>query len=225
MSICGVAAELPDFTPRLHLDFGQIVSREVGVDPLFLFLWFCCFYGHGARPLVKPLSHHAIISPSPSTERSPLMAHPLIPQIIELAEPVATALGLEVVGAVFHTNQHPPILRIDIRNLEQDTGLDDCEQMSRALEPVLDATNVLPDAYVLEVSSPGTSRALTTDREFVAFKGFSIIILTSEAYAGQQEWTGQLIRRDEEAIHLNQKGRAIAIPRPLIAKVYLDERR
>jgi ribosome maturation factor RimP len=151
------------------------------------------------------------------------MAHPLIPQIIDLAEPVATSLGLEVVGAVFHTNQHPPILRVDIRNLERDTSLGDCEQMSRALEPVLDASNILPDAYVLEVSSPGTSRALTTDREFVAFKGFPVIIITSEAYAGQQEWAGQLIRRDEEAVHLNQKGRAITIPRQLIAKVHLDE--
>ncbi|MBW4581859.1 MAG: ribosome maturation factor RimP [Tildeniella nuda ZEHNDER 1965/U140] len=153
------------------------------------------------------------------------MAHPLIPQIIDLAHPLADSLGLQVVGAVFHTNQQPPILRIDICHPERDTSLEDCEQLSRALESTLDATEILPEAYVLEVSSPGISRLLTTDREFISFKGFAIILTTAEPYAGQQEWTGQLIRRDESTVHINQKGRAIAIPRALVTKVQLDERR
>lgn len=153
------------------------------------------------------------------------MAHPLIPQIIDLAAPVADSLGLEVVGAVFHTNQNPPVLRVDIRNLQQDTGLDDCERMSRALESTLDATDLIPDAYVLEVSSPGISRLLTTDREFISFKGFSVIITTSEPFEGQKIWSGQLIRRDETTVYLSQKGRAIAIPRELITRVQLGERR
>jgi len=152
------------------------------------------------------------------------MAHPLIPQIIELATPVAEQLQLEVVGAVFHTNQNPPVLRVDIRNPQQDTGLEDCERMSRALETALDEANIIPDAYVLEISSPGISRQLTTDREFISFKGFAVIVTTSPPYDGQQEWTGQLIRRDESTLYLNQKGRAIAIPRPLVSKVQLNER-
>jgi ribosome maturation factor RimP len=152
------------------------------------------------------------------------MTHPLIPKIIELAAPVANTLGLDVVGAVFHTNQHPPVLRVDIRNLEQDTGLDDCERMSRALEAALDAADVIPDAYVLEISSPGISRSLTTDREFISFKGFPVVVTTSEPYDGQLTWAGQLLRRDEAALYLSQKGRSISIPRHLISKVQLAER-
>ncbi|XHX80057.1 MAG: ribosome maturation factor RimP [Stenomitos frigidus ULC029] len=153
------------------------------------------------------------------------MAHPLTTQVIDLAQPLAEALGLQVVGAVFHTNQQPPVLRVDICNLERDTNLEDCEQMSRALEAALDTTEILPDAYVLEVSSPGIARLLTTDREFISFKGFAIIVTTSEPHSGQTTWTGQLIRRDEAIIHLNQKGRTIAIPRSLVRTVQLDERR
>lgn len=152
------------------------------------------------------------------------MTHPLIPQIIELATPVANALGLDVVGAVFHTNQHPPVLRVDIRNLEQDTGLDDCERMSRALEAALDAADVIPDAYVLEISSPGISRSLTTDREFISFKGFPVVVTTTEPHDGQTTWVGQLLRRDEAALYLSQKGRSVSIPRHLINKVQLAER-
>jgi ribosome maturation factor RimP len=153
------------------------------------------------------------------------MVHPLIPKILELATPVAESLGLQVVGAVFHTNQHPPILRVDIFNPERDTNLEDCEQMSRALEPALDVAEVIPGTYVLEVSSPGISRILMTDREFVSFKGFAVIVTTSEPHDGQQEWTGQLVRRDETSVYLNQKGRAITIPRSLINRVQLDEKR
>jgi ribosome maturation factor RimP len=151
------------------------------------------------------------------------MAHPLIPKIVDLAAPVAENLRLEVVGAVFHTNQHPPILRVDIRNPEGDISLEDCERMSRALEATLDEANVIPDAYVLEISSPGIPRDLSTDREFISFKGFPVVVTTTEPFEGQKAWIGKLIRRDEEALYLNKKGRAIAIPRNLISTVQLDE--
>ncbi|MDY7024455.1 MAG: ribosome maturation factor RimP [Cyanobacteriota bacterium] len=151
------------------------------------------------------------------------MAHPLVPKIIDLATPVAEALGLEVVGAVFYTNQAPPVLRVDIRNPNRDTGLDDCEQMSRALEEQLDTVDLIPDAYVLEISSPGISQKLTSDRDFISFKGFPILIRTSEAHKGQKEWSGKLIRRDETAIYLNQKGRQMAIPLKIVAEVLLQE--
>jgi len=152
------------------------------------------------------------------------MTHPLVPQIIEIANPIAEALNLEVVGVVFHTNQSPPVLRVDIRNPVQDTSLDDCERMSRALETSLDATDIIPDAYVLEISSPGISRHLSSDREFISFKGFTVLVNTSEPYEGKIEWRGKLIKRDETSVYLNQKGRAFAIPRPLITRVQLEEK-
>ncbi|MBD1862038.1 MULTISPECIES: ribosome maturation factor RimP [Trichocoleus] len=153
------------------------------------------------------------------------MAHPLIPQIIDIATPVAATLGLDVVGAVFHTNQSPPILRVDIRNLQEDTGLEDCERMSRALEAALDLADIIPDTYVLEISSPGISRSLTSDREFISFKGFAVVVSTSEPYEGKKEWQGLLVRRDDTAVYINQKGRAIAIPQALVTRVQLDEQR
>ena len=150
------------------------------------------------------------------------MTHPVIPKILELATPIAQQLGLEVVEIVFQTNRRPPVLRVDIRHPNRDTGLDDCEQMSRPLEEILDTSDLIPGAYVLEVSSPGTSRQLVNDRDFIAFKGFNIIVKTEPPYESRKEWRGQLQRRDETAIYINQKGRAIAIPREYIVSVQLD---
>lgn len=151
------------------------------------------------------------------------MTHPLIPKIIELASPLAYELNLELIDAVFQTNRTPPILRIDIKNPNQDTSLENCEQMSRILEEKLDLTEIIPGTYVLEVSSPGISRTLTTDREFVAFKGFAVTVNTFAPYKNQKQWQGRLQSRDEVAIHLNQKGKAISIPRELVAKVQLED--
>ena len=150
------------------------------------------------------------------------MTHPIIPQILELATPIAEQLGLEVVEIVFQTNRRPPVLRVDIRHLNRDTGLDDCEQMSRTLEEILDSSDVIPGAYVLEISSPGTSRQLATDREFIAFKGFNIMVKTEPPYEGRKEWRGKLQERDETTIYINQKGRAIAIHRECITSIQLD---
>ena len=60
------------------------------------------------------------------------MAHPLIAPILDLATPLAATLGLEVVQAVFQTNQSPPVLRLDVRRSDRDVTLEDCEAMSRA---------------------------------------------------------------------------------------------
>ena len=151
------------------------------------------------------------------------MTHPVVPQIIELASPLAEDLNLELVDAVFQTNKTPPILRIDVRNPTADTSLENCEQMSRILEEKLDLAKIISGAYVLEISSPGISRTLTTEREFIAFKGFAVTVKTFAPYKGKKQWQGRLQQRDETAVHLNQKGKAIAIPRELIAKVQLDD--
>ncbi|MGI0492115.1 ribosome maturation factor RimP [Alkalinema pantanalense CENA528] len=153
------------------------------------------------------------------------MTHPLIPQVIDLAAPVAAELGLEVVSAVFRTNQTPPVLRVDVRNLQQDTGLDDCERMSRALEAVLDEVGIIPDAYVLEVSSPGISRVLKTDREFISFKGFPVIVTLDSPLDGKAEWMGNLVGRDDGFVYLNQKGRTMNLPRDRVVQIQLDERK
>lgn len=151
------------------------------------------------------------------------MTHPIVPQILELAAPVADQLGLEVVEAVFQTNQSPPVLRVDVRSLEnEDTGLEDCEKMSQALEAVLDDSDLIPDAYVLEISSPGVSSDLSTDRDFIVFKGFMVEVRLAEPHRGKQTWVGQLVRRDDKAVVISQKGKTTALPRDQVMAVELS---
>lgn len=151
------------------------------------------------------------------------MAHPVIPQVLEIANSIATDLELEVVGAVFQTNHSPPVLRVDVRNLnETDTSLDDCERMSIALGEGIEAANLLPDAYVLEVSSPGVSNQLETDRDFIVFKGFAIEVTLHTPHKGKKVWIGTLLERTENKLTISQRGRRIALPSELIKSVLLS---
>ncbi|MEO0434479.1 MAG: ribosome maturation factor RimP [Cyanobacteria bacterium J06656_5] len=151
------------------------------------------------------------------------MAHPVIPQVLEIATPLATELGLEVVDAVFQTNHSPPILRIDVRNLSQtDTSLNDCERMSIALGERLETSDTLPDAYVLEVSSPGVSNQLETSRDFIVFKGFAIEVTLHTPHKGKTIWVGTLLERTESKLAISQRGRRVALPIELVESVQLS---
>ncbi|MGF1460746.1 MAG: ribosome maturation factor RimP [Leptolyngbyaceae cyanobacterium] len=152
------------------------------------------------------------------------MTHPLVPKVIDLAAPVAQHLGLDVVDAVFQTNYSPPVLRVDVRNTQQeDTSLEDCEQMSQALASVLDESDLIPDAYVLEVSSPGVSETLISDRDFSVFQGFTIEVHLTEMYKKRQTWVGQLLKRDDDYLYLTRKGKPTKLPRDLIETVQLSD--
>jgi len=152
------------------------------------------------------------------------MSHPLIPQIFQIAEEVASPLGLEVVNVVLNTNKSPVVLRVDIRNPDQNTGLDDCERMSRSLEPILDEMDLIPDAYQLEISSPGVERQLQDDRDFIAFKGFMVTVTTVIADEGKpKSWSGHLISRNETHVSISVKGRVVNIPRDQCDRVELSQ--
>lgn len=156
-------------------------------------------------------------------EATKTVAHPVIAPVLELATPIAADLGLEILDVSFFTHASPPVLRVDLHNPAGEVGLEDCERMSRALEAQLDASDAIPAAYVLEISSPGIADELKSDRDFVSFKSFPVIVETEPPHKDKREWRGRLVGRDANAVHLNQRGRTITIPRASVVRVCFDE--
>lgn len=145
----------------------------------------------------------------------------LLPVVQALAQQVADQEHLDLVSVQWHPHHSPPILRVEVRHPNADTSLEDCERMSRALETLLDTREDLAFPYVLEVSSPGLSDYLSSDRDFNTFRGFPVRVTTTAPHRGKTVWEGNLVRRDEVNVYLNRKGRSLAIPRSLIATVQL----
>ena len=71
-------------------------------------------------------------------------------------------------------------------------NIDDCVLISRALEVKLDEEDFIPDAYILEVSSPGLGRPLKKEKDFKRSIGKDIDVKLFKAVDQQKEFTGVL---------------------------------
>ena len=89
-------------------------------------------------------------------------------RVYELCEPIALELGLKVWDVQYQKEGAEWVLRIYI-DKEGGVGIDDCVNMSRAIDPVLDEADPVPQEYVLEVSSSGLNRKLTRPEHFEAY--------------------------------------------------------
>jgi ribosome maturation factor RimP len=108
--------------------------------------------------------------------------NPLHQKLISIIEPVLEASGFELVDLRFLLEQGGWVLRVqvdlpladvtDISQVPSDrVDLEDCENISRELSAVLDVEDPIPQAYHLEISSPGIDRPLRTAGHFTHFTG------------------------------------------------------
>lgn len=79
-------------------------------------------------------------------------------------------------------------------------GIQDCENVSRALSEKLDEEDFISDAYILEVSSPGLGRALKKDRHLEKSIGKEVEIKTYKPINKQKEFIGILKSYDKDTI-------------------------
>ncbi len=77
-------------------------------------------------------------------------------------------------------------------------GLDDCEAVSRAIDPIIDELNPISDAYYLCVSSPGIDRPLKRPSDYVVAIGKRVEIKLFRAINGKKKWVGVLTGFDED---------------------------
>jgi len=92
-------------------------------------------------------------------------------------------------------------LRVDIdRSGPRGVGLAECQQLSEALGEALEARDLIPASYVLEVSSPGLDRPIVTPDDYRRNAGRRVVIETSAPVGGRREFHGVLLGRDGERV-------------------------
>ena len=124
------------------------------------------------------------------------MAKNTVSAVWELAEPLAEELGLILWDVVFEKEGANYYLRIII-DKEEGVGIDDCVNMSHALDKPLDDANIIDRQYNLQVSSPGIERKLTRDFHFECALDEKVIVRLIRPYEGQREFKGVLIDYSE----------------------------
>ena len=85
-------------------------------------------------------------------------------------EPTVKELGIEIYDIEYVKEGTSWYLRIYI-DKEDGISIEDCEKVSRAIDPLLDELNVIKSTYSLEVSSPGIERVLRRNEHFNKYIG------------------------------------------------------
>ena len=107
--------------------------------------------------------------------------------------------------------------------LDRPDGIDieDCQEVSTALSQRLDDEDPIPQAYSLEVSSPGLERPLKKIEDFQRFSGERVQIKTYRAEAGRKKFIGVLLGLADDNVELELDDEKITIPWDNIAKANL----
>ena len=148
-------------------------------------------------------------------------AKELCRRVRELCEPFVEELGVTLWDVEFEKEGGQYMLTVTI-DRDGHTDIDDCEKLSRAIDPLLDAKefNSLPP-YTLVVSSAGIARRLKRPEHFAAFVGSEIEIRFYRPIDGSKMTIGILRDYDNGRVTLEQDGTVTVFEPKDIAAVHL----
>lgn len=108
-----------------------------------------------------------------------------------LARPVVEDEGCELWSVEYVREAGSWYLRVFI-DKDGGVGIDDCERISRRLDPILDEADPIPDSYVFEVGSAGAERELKRPSDFEKFMGGEVEVKLYQPYEGKKSLIGKL---------------------------------
>lgn len=112
-------------------------------------------------------------------------------KVTGLARPVVEEEGCTLWDVEYVREAGCWYLRIYI-DKEGGVGIDDCERISRRLDPILDEADPIPDSYVFEVGSAGAERELKRPGDFEQFMGHEVEVKTYKPINGSKAFVGEL---------------------------------
>lgn len=131
-------------------------------------------------------------------------------------------MGFELVQ-VRLTGGGRPTLQITAEPADHSRAMtvEDCAAISHAVSAVLDVADPIPQAYRLEVSSPGIERPLVTAEHFRRFAGHRARLETEEPIGGRRRFTGVLGACDGEVVTVEAEEGPVSIPLAAVRRARL----
>ncbi|OHV80655.1 ribosome maturation factor RimP [Ensifer sp. LCM 4579] len=138
-------------------------------------------------------------------------------RVADIVEPVLVQMGFRLVR-VRLSGQNGLTLQIMTERNDGTMTVEDCEEVSKAISPVLDVEDPIDKAYHLEVSSPGIDRPMVRKSDFIRWQGHLMKCETSVMVDGRKRFRGKIVSVDEEDFRLERdqpaygEEAAVAIP-------------
>ena len=110
------------------------------------------------------------------------------------------------------------IIRLLVDKPGAGINLDECALINRRLGDIIEEQNIIPDRYLLEVSSPGIDRPLKAKSDFARNSGKPVKLFLREAVNGKIEWDGVIRNVSDTEVFVEIEGQVVAIPLSIINK-------
>jgi ribosome maturation factor RimP len=124
-------------------------------------------------------------------------------RVATIAEPVLEGMSLRLVR-VRVSGADGCTVQIMAERADGSMSIEDCEDVSRALSPVLDVADPIERAYRLEISSPGLDRPLVRKSDFDRYAGNVVKIEMEVPVNGRKRFRGMLNGTDGEAARITR---------------------
>ncbi len=142
-------------------------------------------------------------------------------EVREVVEPILQSQGFELVDLEYQRESRGWVLRIYL-DREGGITLDDCAGVSHEVGAVLEVKDVIPNTYVLEVSSPGLTRPLKKPEDFNRFQNRLVKIKLYKPLDGRRNFKGTLLGLEGETVRVEVDQQVFEIPLQSIAKANLE---
>ncbi len=144
----------------------------------------------------------------------------LTEKISALARPIIEEEGCSLWDVEYVREAGTWYLRVFIDKADG-VSIDDCERVSRRLDPVLDAEDPIAESYVFEVGSAGADRELKRPQDFEQFMGSEVEVRLYRPMDGSKRFVGTLAAYGDGAVTLVQNGQQLRFEKEQIAQVRL----
>ena len=142
-------------------------------------------------------------------------------KVYDLVKPMVEACGVSLWDVRFVKEGASHYLRIFIDKPEG-ISINDCTDVSHAVDPVIDEADPIDGSYYLEVCSPGIDRELTRPHHFEYGIGKQITVKLFKAVDGKKEFTGVLKSYDGNITMENDQTET-TFEKGAFSKVYIFE--
>ena len=146
----------------------------------------------------------------------------ILNRVKELVQPLLAGKGVELVELTCRAGGGRLLLRCLVDTARGIT-LGSLSDLNRSIGALIEEHDLIPDRYLLEVSSPGLDRPLRTCTDFERVIGRQIRVTTNVPIAARQEHRGEVLGANEELVVLRlDSGEKLQVPLSQITHAVQD---
>ena len=141
--------------------------------------------------------------------------------VAEFAKPIVEQHGCQLWDVEYVREGSERFLRLYLDKPDGTVDINDCEAISRAVDPILDEKDPIAESYHFEVCSAGLERALKRPGDFARFMGSTVTVKLYRPRNGLKEIPGILRGYEDGKVTVEAGKETITFEKSEVALVRL----